>query len=54
MSKHIKMLNPSMRANSSSLMLDDRCNVMPCDCAGPGGCQHKISVPCKIHIIYPN
>ena len=49
MSKHIRMLNPSKRGNTS--MVGDHCYVMPCDCAGPGGCSHKISVPCKIHFI---
>jgi hypothetical protein len=44
MSKHIRVLNP---LDMDVLVHNDipPCYVMPCDCAGPGGCNHFIYVP---------
>jgi hypothetical protein len=49
MSKHIRMLNPlnaDVLVHNASEPCDfyiRPCYVMPCDCAGPGGCNHFIN-----------
>jgi hypothetical protein len=52
MSKHIRMLNPIDFLVRNDELLCPRfawCYVMPCDCAGPGGCNHYIA--CHAHYI---